>query len=88
MSRSRKHVQSQILNEYPEPEPNQSIVRVVQTRGTNQIEAEYPNGERILVMLPTKFNKLVWTKKGTFDFWSIVKRNYCLLCAVRHVLHV
>lgn len=69
MSRSRKHLQNQVLDEFPEPEPHQSIVRVKSTRGTNQIEVEYPNGEQLLVMLPSKFSKLVWTKKGSNRFY-------------------
>jgi probable RNA-binding protein EIF1AD len=66
MSRSRKHITTQLINSYPEPRPTESIVRVVSTRGTNQVEVEYPNKEKILVMMPSKFKKLVWTKKGDY----------------------
>lgn len=68
MSRIRKHVTIQLEQEYPEPskEDNEFIVRVVEVRGTNQVQVEYPNGEQILVMLPTKFRKLVWVKKGMY----------------------
>ena len=64
MSKSRKHIKSEAINSYPELQAGQSIVKVVATRGTNQVEVECPNKEKILVMMPTKFNKLVWTKKG------------------------
>ncbi len=66
MSRSRKHITTQLINSYPEPLPNESIVRVISTRGTNQVEVEYPNKEKILVMMPSKFKKLIWTKKGDY----------------------
>jgi hypothetical protein len=66
MSRSRKHITSQLITTNPEPTAHQSIVRVVGTRGTNQVEVEFPNEERVLVMMPTRFQKLVWTKKNDF----------------------
>ncbi|KAL0481545.1 RNA-binding protein EIF1AD [Acrasis kona] len=66
MSRSRKHVTTQLTTEYPEPTENQNIVRVVGTRGTNQVEVEFPNLEKVLVMMPTRFQKLVWTKKNDY----------------------
>ncbi len=66
MSRSRKHITTQLINSYPEPQPSESIVRVISTRGTNQVEVEYPNKEKILVMMPSKFKKLIWTKKGDY----------------------
>ena len=66
MSRVRKNIQN-TFDEVPEITDKQSIVKVVATRGTNQIEVEYPiTRERILVILPTKFNKLIWVKKGDF----------------------
>lgn len=40
MSRSRKHITTQLTTTYPEPTPDQSIVRVIGTRGTNQVEVE------------------------------------------------
>ncbi|KAL9647131.1 hypothetical protein ABK040_004847 [Willaertia magna] len=67
MSKSRKNIQHTLFEEFPEPNENQNIVRVVSTRGTNQIEVEYPiTKEKILVILPTKFNKLIWIKKGDY----------------------
>ena len=67
MSRVRKNIQNTLFDEAPEITDSQSIVRIVATRGTNQIEVEYPGTrERILVILPTKFNKLLWVKKGDF----------------------
>ncbi|KAG2382284.1 hypothetical protein C9374_005486 [Naegleria lovaniensis] len=67
MSKTRKNIQNTLFDEAPEISETQSIVRIVSTRGTNQIEVEYPvTKERILVILPTKFNKLVWVKKGDY----------------------
>ena len=67
MSRTRKNIQNTLFDDCPEPTENQSIVRVVATRGTNQIEIEFPvTKEKMLVVLPTKFNKLLWVKKGDY----------------------
>lgn len=66
MSKIRKHIKLQLEQEYPEPKENESIVRVVETRGTNQVQVEYPNGNTILCMTPTKFRKMVWIKKGQY----------------------
>ncbi len=66
MSKIRKHVTEQLLYSLPEPTANQAIVKVLGVRGTNQIEVEYPHGEKVLVMLPSKFRKLLWIKKKDY----------------------
>ena len=78
----RKHVVRELLDEYPEPEGDQLIVRITAPRGNNLHEAEWPTkclsgndggdadgrggGERHLVSMPNKFRKNVWIRKGDY----------------------
>lgn len=64
MSHSRKHMTQGYKNNFPEPKPTEKIGRVIELRGSNQCEIEYPNGERVLVKFPAKFKKLLWIKRG------------------------
>ena len=66
MSKARKHVLQQVENDYPEPTEDQSIARVVETRGQNILEVMLPSGEKILTMIPTKYKKIVWFKRGDY----------------------
>jgi len=66
MSHSRKHVTSEALESFPVPEGDQKIVRVTGIRGSNIVEVEYPDGGRILCLLPAKFKKRIWIKRGNF----------------------
>jgi len=66
MSHSRKYVTQQTLDLYPVPEDEQRIVRVAGTRGGNIVEVEYPNAERVLCLIPTKFQKRIWIKRGNY----------------------
>ena len=88
MSRNRKHVTEQVLHGFPEPKENESIVRVTATRGTNQLEVEYPNRVKTLAMIPMKFNKLVWTKRGDYVIISTshVSNRGKIKGLVKHVL--
>jgi len=62
----RKGVTSDVLESFPEPGPADSIVRVTGLRGTNIMEVLTAGGETSLAMLPTKFRKLIWVKRGDF----------------------
>ncbi len=42
----------------------QVIARVVEPRGSNQLEVELPDGGLRLVIIPSKFHKVVFFKKG------------------------
>jgi len=66
MSHSRKHVKTQALDDYPTPQDGQTIVRVSELRGGNLLEVEYPNKDRILCLLPAKFHKTIWVKRGNY----------------------
>jgi len=66
MSHSRKHLAVSVLQTSPEVSETERIARVIGLRGANICEVEYPNGERILCQIPTKFRKLIWIKTGNF----------------------
>lgn len=64
MSKWRKHVTSP---DYVEPpRDGQEIVRAVGSRGSNLIEVELAGGECTLCLLPAKFNKKLWVKRGGY----------------------
>ncbi|KAJ0172785.1 hypothetical protein K1T71_011924 [Dendrolimus kikuchii] len=63
----RKHVMNEALwDDYELPKDNQSIVRVLKSRGNNLHEVVTPSGEEYLVSMPTKFRKNIWVKRGDF----------------------
>eukprot|EP00455_Lapot_gusevi_P011996 TRINITY_DN1562_c0_g1_i5.p2 TRINITY_DN1562_c0_g1~~TRINITY_DN1562_c0_g1_i5.p2 ORF type:complete len:106 (+),score=15.67 TRINITY_DN1562_c0_g1_i5:118-435(+) len=67
MSRSsRKHVTRNALEAFPVPDTaaGQLIASVVGNRGANIIEVCDPNRNAFLCRVPSKFNKLIWIKRG------------------------
>ncbi|GAB0091598.1 Probable RNA-binding protein EIF1AD [Sergentomyia squamirostris] len=70
MSRTarRKHVMREFwMDNFDLPTENQTIVRVLQSRGNNLFDVESPNEEEnFLVSMPTKFRKNMWVKRGDF----------------------
>lgn len=62
----RKSVMESYLNEVPELEEGQLIAKVIASRGSNILEITASTGEESLAMLPTKFRKLIWVKRGDF----------------------
>ncbi|KAG2454993.1 hypothetical protein HYH02_000818 [Chlamydomonas schloesseri] len=66
MSRSRKHVTLGLDGDVQPPGPGQAIVRALGSRGSNLIEVEFPDGRQTLVLMPAKFNKKLWVKRGGF----------------------
>mmetsp|Transcript_16659 Transcript_16659/g.28595 ORF Transcript_16659/g.28595 Transcript_16659/m.28595 type:complete len:232 (+) Transcript_16659:130-825(+) len=64
MSR-RKHV-TRGLEHVEAPTDTQRIVHVIGTRGGNIVEVSYPDGSTTLCMLPSKFNKTLWIKRGGY----------------------
>eukprot|EP00934_Nitzschia_sp_Nitz4_P005109 Nitzschia sp. Nitz4//scaffold19_size178191//175277//175917//NITZ4_002018-RA/size178191-augustus-gene-0.90-mRNA-1//1//CDS//3329540804//5099//frame0 len=66
-SHYRKHLTDTVLHGLPEPGPEEQIARVVATRGGNQFDICVPNDDtQYLALLPTKFHKLVWVKRGDY----------------------
>lgn len=66
MGKGRKHVKQDILQGCPQPGDGQLLMRVLALRGSNQIEVEDSQGRRTLCLLPAKFHKTLWVKRGTF----------------------
>ncbi|KAE9048951.1 hypothetical protein PR003_g111 [Phytophthora rubi] len=62
----RKGVTSRVLYGDPEPKENELIVRVTALRGSNLFEVVDAEGTKAVTMLPTKFRKLIWVKRGDF----------------------
>lgn len=56
-----------VLYDLPEPTEDERIARVVSTRGGNQFEVCVAGeSSSNLAILPTKFHKLVWVKRGDY----------------------
>ena len=64
-SNYRKSITEDVLNGFPVPEEGECIAKVLCSRGGNLLETQCPDGEITLAMLPTKFRKLIWVKRGT-----------------------
>jgi probable RNA-binding protein EIF1AD len=69
----RKSVTDDYLNGLPEPEEGQFVAKAGASRGGNVIEVLVPDSgslaearESSLAILPTKFRKLIWIKRGDF----------------------
>lgn len=63
----RTHVLRQALQEYASPPgPGECICKAHGSRGSNHIDVELPNGERTLMLLPAKFHRKIWIRKGSY----------------------
>eukprot|EP00903_Cladosiphon_okamuranus_P020028 g18396.t1 len=62
----RKSVTDDYLNSTPEPRENEEIALAQAPRGSNIIEIMLATGEPSLALLPTRFRKLIWVKRGDF----------------------
>lgn len=89
-----KHVlKEQEADEFDVPKDNQTIVRVVASRGNNLHEVDTPDegAERFLVSMPVKFRKNVWIKRGDFvlvepiEEGNKVKAEICRILTAEHI---
>lgn len=63
----RKSVVSAYENDYPEPGPGEVICKIVGSRGANVFETVSDSSDEIeLVILPRKFQNLIWVKRNDF----------------------
>lgn len=63
----RKHVFKEVQDDDMSlPTENQTIVRILSTKGNNLHEVLTPNQSTYLVSMPTKFRKNVWVKRGNY----------------------
>mmetsp|Transcript_10374 Transcript_10374/g.22504 ORF Transcript_10374/g.22504 Transcript_10374/m.22504 type:complete len:98 (-) Transcript_10374:1413-1706(-) len=72
----RKHVETDVLEGLPEPGEGEQIVQVVGSRGGNMLEVRSPANENALCLLPSKFRKLVWVKRGNYMIATYSGENY------------
>jgi translation initiation factor IF-1 len=63
-SKNRKHLDDEQLTT-PEPEGDQKISRVLDIRGGNIVEIEYSDKRTTLCMIPAKYRKKLWIRKGS-----------------------
>lgn len=89
-----KHVlKEQEADEFDPPKENQTIVRVVSSRGNNlhEVESQVEGEERYLVSMPVKFRKNVWIKRGDFvlvepiEEGNKVKAEICRILTAEHI---
>lgn len=66
MGNRRKHLTGGERQPLEPPTEGQRIVRAVGPRGGNIVEVEYPGGRSSLCLLPAKFNKTLWIRKGGY----------------------
>ena len=66
----RKTLQDDVLFGLPTPTPAQSLAFVQRASGANLFEVRTEAGAEGVALLPTKFRKLVWLKRGDFVILS------------------
>ena len=63
----RKSVTEAYTSEYPLPSDDGDCIALVQgTRGSNIFELKLPLGDLDLAILPNKFKKVIWLKRGDY----------------------
>lgn len=62
----RKGVVEQTMKSFPVPEAGEEVVRVVTMRGGNIVEIVDSSKREGLALLPTKFRRLIWIKRGDY----------------------
>jgi len=82
----KKYVTQEALDDYPEPTPEQTIVRVLGARGNNLHEVEWPDGTRALASMPTKFRMTVWIKRGDHIIIEPIDEGDKVQAEIAHVL--
>lgn len=70
----RNHVIKSALQEYAEPPgEGECICKALGSRGSNKIDVELPDGHTALVILPARFHKKIWIRKGSFVIVKAVR---------------
>lgn len=72
----RKHVTQEFAGSEREPVDNEAYAQVVQSHGSNIFEVLLDSGGKSLARLPTKFQKLIWMKRGDFVIVSSASEEY------------
>jgi probable RNA-binding protein EIF1AD len=71
----RKGLTDEVLHGLPEPQEGQCIVKLLGARGSNLFEVESERSDVALALLPTKFRKTVWVKRGDFCIVTEAERG-------------
>ncbi|KAH6758496.1 Nucleic acid-binding [Perilla frutescens var. frutescens] len=66
MKGGRKNLKRAVEEEMHTLQQGQSIMQVVDLRGSNLIEVMDTKGEHLLAIFPAKFQKSMWIKRGNF----------------------
>ena len=74
-SNYRKSVTQSFLDDLPLPEEDEFIAKINHSRGGNIFEVTLQTNEVSLALLPTKFKKLIWMKRGDFVILSKAERD-------------
>lgn len=92
MKGGRKNLKKEALQGCPEPQEGQTIMQVVSLRGSNVIEVMDGMGLKTLALLPAKFHKSLWIKKGNYVLVETSNREKAMeagskvTCMIVHVL--
>ncbi|CAH9113842.1 unnamed protein product [Cuscuta epithymum] len=66
MKRGRKNLKRAVNDKFATLQLGESIMQVVDLRGSNQIEVMDAKGEKSIAIFPAKFQKSMWIKRGNF----------------------
>lgn len=80
-SKNRKHLDDEQLTN-PEPEGEQKISRVLDIRGGNIVEIEYSDKRTTLCMIPSKYRKKLWIRKGFSTAFILWRHRFLLLTLI------
>ena len=70
----KNHVIQRALQEYAEPpRADEIICQARGSRGSNKIDVMLPDGFEALVILPAKFHKKIWVRKGSFVIVQVIQ---------------
>lgn len=83
----RKHVTKEVVDDYYIPEGNESIVKVVCSRGNNLHEVVSADKGHFLVTMPTKFRKTVWIKRGDYVVIEPIQEGNKVQAEIVYVLY-
>jgi probable RNA-binding protein EIF1AD len=90
----RKGVTDEVLHGNPVPEEGELVARVVGSRGGNVIEVFCGDNTEGLAVMPQKFRKLVWVKRGDFVIVSgastdieVTNGSGAIRYRVKHILY-
>mmetsp|Transcript_15209 Transcript_15209/g.20115 ORF Transcript_15209/g.20115 Transcript_15209/m.20115 type:complete len:178 (+) Transcript_15209:43-576(+) len=76
---------TQAVESYPVPEENERIVRVFKVIGKH-IEVTEASGKNALCLLPQRFHRVIWIKRGDFLIVSVGDEEQRVRFQVEHVL--